>query len=194
LAGGVRSQEVQEAEQELSFTLLAAANTTHQLLAGEIARQWAELGIRVTVDSVEPGQISQRLEAGDFQAALIDVDMRGDPDLYSLWSESAIQEGQNYGGWRHREASELLEQARQLTNVGQRTTRYYHFQQVFAEEVPALLLYFQTYTYGISDQVQQVSIGPLTTPSDRFASISDWFLVWREVVIRKSSPRLGDSW
>jgi peptide/nickel transport system substrate-binding protein len=190
LAGGVRSHE----EQEMSFTLLAAANTTHQLLADEIARQWAELGIRVTVDPVEPGRISQLLEAGDFQAALIDVDMRGDPDLYSLWSESAVQEGQNYGGWRHREASELLEQARQLTNVGQRTTRYYHFQQLFAEEMPALLLYFQTYTYGISDQVQQVSIGPLTTPSDRFASISDWFLVWREVVIRKSSPGLGDRW
>jgi peptide/nickel transport system substrate-binding protein len=190
LAGGVRTRE----ERELSFSLLAAANTTHELLANEIAHQWGEMGIRVTVDPVEPGRISERLEAGDFQAALIDVDMRGDPDLYSLWSESAVQEGQNYGGWRHREASELLEQARQLTNVGQRTTRYYHFQQIFAEEVPALLLYFQTYTYGISDQVQQVSIGPLTTPSDRFASISDWFLVWREVVIRKSSPRLGDSW
>jgi peptide/nickel transport system substrate-binding protein len=194
LAGGVRSRQEQEEELELSFSLLAAANTTHHLLAEEIARQWAELGIRVTVDAVEPGRISQLLEVGDFQAAVIDLDMRGDPDLYSLWSESAIQEGQNYGGWRHREASELLEQARQLTNVGQRTTRYYHFQQVFAEEVPALLLYFQTYTYGISDQVQQVSIGPLTTPSDRFASVSDWFLVWREVVIRKSSPRLGNSW
>lgn len=190
LASGVRSYD----EQELSFTVLAAANTTHHMLANEIADQWSRLGVRATVEAVDPSQVSQRLVAGDFDAALIDVDMRGDPDLYSLWSESAVQEGQNYGGWRHREASELLEQARQLTNVGQRTTRYYQFQQLFAEEVPALLLYFQTYTYGISDQVQQVSMGPLTTPSDRFSSISDWFLVWREVVIRKSSSRLGDGW
>jgi peptide/nickel transport system substrate-binding protein len=185
LQSGVRFQ----GEQELSFTLTAAKGTTHHLLANEIARQWAKLGVRATVLPVEPGQISQLLENGEFAAILMDVNMRGDPDLYPLWSESAVMEGQNYGGWRNRQASELLEQARQLTSVGLRTTRYYHFQQIFADQVPALLLYYHTYTYGIADQVQQVTIGPLTTPSDRFATISDWFLVWREVVIRKSSPQ-----
>jgi peptide/nickel transport system substrate-binding protein len=185
LQSGVRFQ----GEQELSFTLTAAKGTTHHLLANEIARQWAKLGVRATVLPVEPGQISQLLEKGEFAAILMDLNMRGDPDLYPLWSESAVMEGQNYGGWRNRQASELLEQARQLTSVGLRTTRYYHFQQIFADQVPALLLYYHTYTYGIADQVQQVTIGPLTTPSDRFATISDWFLVWREVVIRKSSPQ-----
>ncbi len=185
LQSGVRFQ----GEQELSFTLMAAKGTTHHLLANEIARQWAKLGVRATVLPVEPGQISQLLENGEFAAILMDLNMRGDPDLYPLWSESAVMEGQNYGGWRNRQASELLEQARQLTSVGLRTTRYYHFQQIFADQVPALLLYYHTYSYGISDQVQQVTIGPLTSPSDRFATISDWFLVWREVVIRKSSPQ-----
>jgi peptide/nickel transport system substrate-binding protein len=176
-------------EQPLSFTLIAAAGTVHELLADAIATQWARLGTDVSVQLVEPGLISRRLEAGDFAAILMDVDMRGDPDLYSLWSESAIQEGLNYGGWRNREASELIEGARKLTSLGQRTTRYYHVQQIFADQVPALLLYYHTYTYGISDSVKQVTIGPLTVPSDRFATIGDWFLVWREVVIRKSSPK-----
>lgn len=185
LESGVRSRD----EIELSFTLIAIENTVHQAVANELSRQWARLGVRATVHTVEPGQIAQILADGEFDAILVDVDMRGDPDLYPLWSESAIAEGQNYGGWGNREASELLEQARQLTNLGQRTTRYYRFQQIFADEMPALLLYHHTHTYGISDQVQQVSMGPLTKPSDRFATISDWFLVWREVIIRKSSPR-----
>jgi peptide/nickel transport system substrate-binding protein len=185
LQGGVRIRDTRE----FSFTLASAAGTTHQLLAKEISRQWARLGVRVSVQLREPGQIAQLLEEGEFDAILMDVDMRGDPDLYPLWSESAVLEGQNYGGWINREASQLLEQARQLTGTGQRTTRYYHFQQIFADEVPALLLYYHTYTYGISDQVQQVTIGPLTNPSDRFATISDWFLVWSEVLIRKSSPK-----
>ena len=187
LLGGVRTQD----GKELSFTLTSAAGTTHDLLAQEISKQWAKLGVRVTVLSVDPGQISQRLEQGEFAAILMDVDMRGDPDLYPLWSESAVLEGQNYGGWRDREASELIEGARQLTSLGQRTTRYYHFQQIFADQVPALLLYYHTYSYGIADSVKQVTIGPLTDPSDRFSTISDWFLVWREVVIRKSSPKYG---
>lgn len=185
LVSGVRFRD----EIELSFTLIAAENSLHQAVANELSRQWARLGVRATVHTVEPGQISQILADGEFDAILVDIEMRGDPDLYALWSESAIAEGQNYGGWQNREASELLEQARQLTNLGQRTTRYYRFQQIFVDEMPALLLYHHTHTYGISDQVQQVSMGPLTEPSDRFATISDWFLVWREVIIRKSSPQ-----
>lgn len=185
LQAGVRSR----GEQELSFTLVAAADTLQETLANEIARQWARLGVRATVLPVESGQIPQILEEGEFAAILVDVDMRGDPDLYPFWSESAVSEGQNYAGWRNREASELLEQARQLTNLGQRATLYYQFQQIFAEQVPALLLYHRTYTYGVSDQVQQVTMGPLTDPSDRFATVSDWFLVWREISIRRSSPQ-----
>jgi ABC-type transport system substrate-binding protein len=114
--------------------------------------------------------------------------MTGDPDLYSFWSESAAEEGQNYGNWMDRRASQLLEEARQLSNVGQRTIRYYRFQQIFAEQVPALLLYHHTYSYGVSDQVQQVTMGPLTHAADRFATVGDWFLVWREVIIRSTKP------
>ncbi len=181
LPDGVRKQE----ERELSFTLTAAAGV-HEQVAREVARQWAKLGIRATVIVTEPLQIQQILTDRSFDAIIADIDMRGDPDLYALWSESAIREGQNYAGWRNREASELLEKARQSANPGQRATLYYHFQQLFAQEAPAILLYYHTYTYGVSSQVQQVSIGPLTDPSDRFITASDWFLVWREVTIRKT--------
>jgi peptide/nickel transport system substrate-binding protein len=184
LREGVRLRE----DQELSFTLLAIANSTHEAVARALSASWAKLGIRATVQTVPADELFQALGSGDFAAALVDIDMQGDPDLYAFWSESAIREGQNYAGWRHRQASEILEQARQLNNVEQRTTLYYHFQQIFAEEMPALLLYYHTYTYGISGDVQNVSMGPLTEPSDRFATVSDWFLVWREVIIRRTSP------
>ena len=175
--------------QALAFTLKVAAGTPNQTLANEIARQWAWLGVRATVEPVEPNHVLETLEKGEFDAILVDVDMRGDPDLYPFWSESAIVEGQNYGGWQHRQASQLLEQARQLTNLGQRSALYYRFQQVFAEEVPALLLFHHTYTYGVSEAVQQVTVGPMTDASGRFATIGDWFLVWREVIIRKTERR-----
>jgi peptide/nickel transport system substrate-binding protein len=184
LREGVRRRE----DHELSFDLLAIGGSTHETLARAIAAYWAKLGIRATVKTVPADELFQALEEGDFAAALVDIDLQGDPDLYAFWSESAIREGQNYAGWRHRQASELLEQARQLTSVDQRTILYYHFQQLFAEEMPALPLYYHTYTYGISSDVQNVSMGPLTEPSDRFATVSDWFLVWREVIIRRTNP------
>jgi peptide/nickel transport system substrate-binding protein len=184
LREGVRTRE----DQEFSFSLVAIANSTDEALARALSSQWAQLGVRATVQAVQASELFRALEERDFAAALVDVDMQGDPDLYAFWSESAIREGQNYAGWRHRQASELLEQARQLNSIDQRTTLYYHFQQIFAEELPALPLYYHTYTYGVSSDVQNVSMGPLTEPSDRFATVSDWFLVWREVIIRKTGP------
>lgn len=181
---GVRAKE----DQELSFRLLAIAGSLQQDLAQQAALQWARIGVRATVIPVEPADLPRMLQEHDFDAAIVDVDMRGDPDLYALWSESAIEEGQNYGGWQNRPASETLEQARTLSNPGQRTILYYRFQQLFADELPALLLYYHTYSYGVSSQVQQVSMGPLTDPSDRFATVADWFLAWREVIIRKTKP------
>ncbi len=184
LPQGVRSRD----GRELSFRLTAVRSTLHEALARTLVQAWDQLGIRVTVELIEPGELLPTLRNGGFQAILVDVDMTGDPDLYSFWSESAAEEGQNYGNWMDRRASQLLEEARQLSNVGQRTIRYYRFQQIFAEQVPALLLYHHTYSYGVSDQVQQVTMGPLTHAADRFATVGDWFLVWREVIIRSTKP------
>jgi peptide/nickel transport system substrate-binding protein len=174
--------------QEFSFSLLVIGDSAHEALARALSTFWAKLGIRATVQPVSSDELFRALQEGDFAAALVDIDMQGDPDLYAFWSESAIREGQNYSGWRHRMASELLEQARQLSNIDQRTTLYYHFQQIFMEEVPALPLYYHTYTYGVSANVQNVSMGPLTEPRDRFATVSDWFLVWRDVIVRRTKP------
>ncbi|MBN1313964.1 MAG: peptide ABC transporter substrate-binding protein [Anaerolineales bacterium] len=178
---GIRTRD----EREFAFTLKALADPLHQALARNIAHQWARLGVRVTVIPVVSENMMTILETHDFDAILVDVDVKGDPDMYAFWSESAVQEGQNYGGWLNREASQVLEEARQLTNLGQRTVRYYRFQQIFVKETPAILLYYHTFTYGVSDKVRKATMGPLTDPSDRFATIDEWFLVWREVIIRK---------
>ena len=184
LRDGVRIRD----DSELSFALFTTGSPAHEMLARALSAYWAKLGIRATVQTVGATELFRALESGEFAAALVDIDMQGDPDLYAFWSESAIREGQNYSGWRHRQASELLEQARQLHEIEQRTTLYYHFQQIFADELPALPLYFHTFTYAVAGDVQNVSMGPLTEPSDRFATVNDWFLVWREVIIRRINP------
>lgn len=53
---------------------------------------------------------------------------------------------------------------------------YRQFQQVFAEDLPALLLYYLVYTYGIRDDIKGVQIGPLNWPGDRFQTKADWYI------------------
>lgn len=42
--------------------------------------------------------------------------------------------------------------------------------------MPALPLFFPVYTYAVDSQVQGLSMGPLFDSSDRFATITSWFL------------------
>ena len=90
--------------------------------------------------------------------------------------------GQNYSGWDNRTASEYLEQARVNTDFGIRTRLYRNFQVMFAKEVPALPLYYPVYSFGVDAQVQGVQVAPLYDISDRFAVITDWYLVTKRTL------------
>jgi len=163
----------------LEFTLLVdGANATHIRLAQEIVRQWAKIGVRV---HVEQGLNQERLRMGRFMAALVDCELGPDPDPYPLWhSTQAGGRGQNYTGFSNREADELMEKGRQITDVERRKQLYHRFQEIWAQELPALPLYHPIYNYALDQGIGGVQLGLMRWPSDRFRNICQWYLVTRE--------------
>ena len=133
--------------------------------------------------------MSDFLNPRRFDAALIGWELTGDPDPYPLWhSTQATGGGQNYSGWTSEEADALIEQARGMVNEQEREALYHQFQAIFAEELPALLLFYPVYTYGVSSEVNNVQIGSLNQPSERFRSFSDWFMRTRRVPVNQVPP------
>jgi len=179
---GLRSKE----GQLLTFTLLTSSEPERMATAQMLAEQWAAVGITVTVETASPLEVREALEARDFEAILVHLAMPGDPDPYPLWHQTQIENGQNYAGFDHRRLSEVIEQARVIVNRERRKELYYEYQEIFAQEVPALLLYVPVYTYGIDERIHDVQIGPLTHPSDRFKSVADWWIVPRRVFVSES--------
>jgi peptide/nickel transport system substrate-binding protein len=57
------------------------------------------------------------------------------------------------------------------------------------QEMPALPLVYSVYSYVVDGQVLGVSMGPLFDPSDRFATITSWFLLAN----RPSAPEITPS-
>jgi len=165
----------------LAFTLLCGDDPDRQAVAQAVQEQWQKIGVAVTVETVPTG-VGARLAARDFQAALTQVFLAGDPDPYPLWHLSQIDGGQNYAGWNHDRASLLLEQARTITNTGRRNDYYFEFQEIFAQETPSLILFYPVYTYGVNQQVNDVQLSPLTNPRDRFRTLSNWYVLTRKVV------------
>ena len=172
--------------QILAFTLLTSSEPERMGVAHMLAEQWATLGITVTVETASQLEVREALENRDFEAVIVHLALPGDPDPYPFWHETQIESGQNYAGFSHRRISEVVEQARVSTNRARRQELYYEFQDIFAQEVPALLLYVPTYTYGVDERIRGVQVEPLMCPSDRFRTISDWWIVPRRVFVSEA--------
>ena len=172
--------------QRLAFTLLTSSEPERIGTARMLADQWAAIGVTVTVKTASPLEVREALEKRDFETILIHLAPRGDPDPYPFWHETQVENGQNYAGFVHRRISEIIEEARVIANRERRRELYYEFQGIFAEEVPALLLYVPVYTYGVDEQIHGLQIGPLMHPSDRFCTISEWWIVPRRVFVSES--------
>jgi peptide/nickel transport system substrate-binding protein len=179
----------------LAFTLLTTDVPDHVALARAIAEQWAELGIRVQVETVSMTALTdEHLRPRDYDAALVQWRVRTDPDPYPLWHSTQVEaEGQNYGGWVDRDADEAIEVARMMVDHARRAELYRQFQEVFAEQVPALLLYQPIYTYGVDREVRNVQVAPMPDPSGRFRTVSQWAVLEEEVVLADLNDQVGDA-
>jgi peptide/nickel transport system substrate-binding protein len=167
----------------LQFLLHTYDEPTRVALVNKIAQDWEEIGVRAIPSPVTfAGLVNDMLAPRSFEAALISWEAAGDPDPYPLWHSTQGQGGgQNYGGWNNEEADRVMEQARSAVDENTRRELYARFQDIFTEEMPALLLYYPVYTYGVSNKVHNVQIGALRHPSERFRSFADWYMVTRRV-------------
>lgn len=176
---GIRDKE----GRPLQFLLHSNDDLLQQALVERLAADWQRVGVRAVPTPVTfAGLVNDLLVPRKFDAALVTWETPGDPDPYPLWhSSQAVGGGANYAGWHHEEADEIMEKARAITNEEERKRLYWRFQEIFADEAPALVLFYPVYTYGVSTRVQNVQIGSVNSPSERFIDFTDWYIVTRRV-------------
>jgi peptide/nickel transport system substrate-binding protein len=171
---------------ELAFTLLTSDDATMTQMAEEIARQWRVVGVDVTIRSVSSESAVYFVRNRNFDSALVAIELTGDPDPYPLWHSTQAEDGQNFAGFANPEADAVMEEARLTNDPEQRLELYYRFQQIFAEEVPSLLIYYPIYTYAVDIQVQDVQLSPMLHTSDRFRNIESWYMQTEEITVTET--------
>ena len=161
----------------------------HRDLAEAIEDQLADVGVMTQLTLVPNiDALLQTLKAQEFDMAIVEVAPPGDPDFYDFWSQEAIIRGQNFGGWNQRRASEALENGRKLWDVEERRPYYDVFLSRYDNDLPALTLYQHVYSYALSGDVNRAEIGLINHPRDRYETVTDWFLLYRDVTI-SCSPK-----
>jgi peptide/nickel transport system substrate-binding protein len=179
----------QKDQQTMSFTLITTDDPTFAAIANEIAKEWQAVGVKATVQPVPASLLVQNiLRPRQFDAVLYEWrTLSNDPDQYENWHQTQIPSGnnglgQNYSGLDDRDISEALEAARKTNDQATRAKLYVQFQELFADRVPGLLLYYPVYTYGVDAVVHGVQLAPMLMASDRFRNIAEWYLKTKRVV------------
>ena len=166
----------------LRFVLSYPDDELHRLVAESIQEDWKKLSVDVVLEPIPTDLfVSDKLETRAFQAALVDLNLSRtpDPDPYPFWDSGQATTGQNYSQWNNRLASDSIEEARVTTDFNERVRLYHNFQAIFAKELPSLPLYYPVYNYAVDSVIQGVSLGPLMDTSDRFATITGWYMTAR---------------
>jgi peptide/nickel transport system substrate-binding protein len=172
--------------QELAFTLLTSDDPAMAQMAEEIVRQWSEIGIDATIRAVSNEAAVEFVRNRNFDSALVEVELTADPDPYPLWHSTQVESGQNFSGFANDEADRVMEEARLTADLELLADLYRTFQQIFAEEVPSLLIYYPVYTYAVDSRVRDVQLSPLLHTSDRFRNVQQWYLETEEIVVSEN--------
>ena len=179
----------QKGDSRLEFGLLTNKDPLRRQIIEEVARQLWEVGIRV-VPMVEDSSwvVNEALRPRNFDAVLYSFgNLPRDPDPYLMWHSTQIgDDGQNYAGLEDVDIDQLLEQARQSNDQSERADLYRDFQDLFAEKVPSLLLYYPVYNYAVDEMVKGVQLRPMMDPSDRFRTIAQWYIKTRRVMVSQA--------
>jgi peptide/nickel transport system substrate-binding protein len=171
---------------KLSFTLLTSDDPSMTRIAKEMADQWLAVGVEATTRSIGSDSALELVRSRDFDAALVQVELTADPDPYPLWHSTQAQSGQNFSGFANDAADIVMEEARLTADTEQRIELYHTFQEIFVDEVPALLIYYPIYTYAVDAGVRDVQLTPLFHGSDRFRNIQDWYVQTEKIPISES--------
>jgi peptide/nickel transport system substrate-binding protein len=161
----------------LGFTVSVNPDPVRVAVAEQVAAAWNRLGLLVSVSTVGLTElVRNQLEPRSYEATIWSQGPVIDPDPYEAWhSANAAGEGANLAAFADTRFDAILEEARTATH-SQRKTLYTEFQELFAQEVPAIPLYVSTAVYAQQSALQGVRVALLTEPGDRFWQVQEWFL------------------
>lgn len=177
-AGEADGQYRKKNDQVLEFGLATVNQPEFLAMLQVLQANWTAMGIKVNVNVYEPADIQdQIIKKRDYEALLFGAIIGSDPDPYAFWHSTQMEHpGLALAVFYQKNIDDLLETARKTSDEEQRRLKYFNFQNILAEETPAIILYNPYYTYAMTRDVKGVDSQYISLPSDRFADILNWHI------------------
>lgn len=125
----------------------------NQQIAQVLQNMLGEVGINVTIEQEEFGQLLDKLGKGDFQMGQVGWSGRPDPDgnIYNFVRTGASN---NYSNYSNPTVDELLQQARIPSDMNQRKEMYSEIMSIVWDEVPYIYLWHPQDVKGLGPTVR----------------------------------------
>ncbi|TSC71151.1 MAG: hypothetical protein G01um101470_730 [Parcubacteria group bacterium Gr01-1014_70] len=175
---GIREKEIDTQNVPLAFTISTSDTPDLIETARLLQEMWRAVGADVHISIFQIGDFEQDvLRPRKYDAILFGEVFGFDPDPFAFWHSSQRNDpGLNIALYTNPRADSLLEEARKQINREEREKTYSEFQQIVADEHPAVFLYSPSYHYRPASQLNGYAITRITNSSDRFGSVHEWFI------------------
>ena len=165
-------------KQFLTIKLTTINREENKEIVKAIKDYWERIGVKVDLRIIPGSKIqSEVIKPRNFEALFYGQVTGLDPDPYAFWHSSQVGEnGFNIPNFANKEVDKLLEDARLSSDIKERTEKYKKFQNIIAEEIPAIFMYSPIYTYPQGNLIKNFEVNNILYPSDRFANVSEWYI------------------
>lgn len=140
-----------------------ATNPNPRATAELLQADWARIGVKVEVVTLEFGELLKRTRAGEHDATLLAwASDNGDPDnfLTPNFSCAAVTGGSNVSRWCRPEVDALLAEARQVADLARRDSLYRRAQALVRDDAPWVPLVYPTTAIATSRRVVGLAVSP----------------------------------
>lgn len=162
---------------ELSFTISTADEPELVATVNTLAEAWRAAGIKVTVQVYSLSELNTSvIRPRSYDAILFGEVVGRTADLFAFWHSSQRNDpGLNLALYTNLRVDSLLSQARTTNDPQEREKLYSQFSAAVVKDTPALFLYAPEFLYLVPHAMHGVALGALTTPSERFLNVYQWY-------------------
>ena len=150
-------------------------------IASALQKQWADVGVDLVVDAIQPGPESKKLvDSHEYDVLLYGINIGPDPDVFPYWHSSQYDKLKairlNLSEYKSVAADLALEAGRTRTDPALRAAKYKPFLEAWQRDAPAIGLYQPRYLSVSNQPIYGVSSKTINVPSDRFNDVNLWMI------------------
>ncbi len=169
----------------LQFSISTADVGELRATSESIKEAMANLGIEVSVKVFEIGMLNQTIiRPRDYEALFFGQIVRNDSDLFAFWHSSQRNDpGLNISVYTNARVDKMLEELIATTDQTTREARLAEIASQIKSDLPAIFIYSPEFIYMKSERIKGIELGQMTSSSERFLGIADWYVrtdaVWK---------------